>query len=229
VRRDRTRIELALARQLRQVAAVALERLIRAFRVFVRDALRAADAGQRAENRVARHFQRLQQLRGGGAAAFVGDRDEEVLGADVVVLHAAGLGLGGAGDFVQTRREAGLGAAVRRRDLPEQLAAGARHGRGVGVHLTEQLRDDALALLDECDEDVLRFDLRVVVLPRELDGLRNRFACFLGVLVDVHGVVSSFCSASKCVFCSGVRVFGSCTSTVAYRSPCSPALPAGIP
>ena len=38
------RIELALARELGEVAAVALERLIGAFRVLVRHALRAADA-----------------------------------------------------------------------------------------------------------------------------------------------------------------------------------------
>ena len=41
------RIELALARELGQVAAVALERLIGAFGVLVGDALRSADARQR--------------------------------------------------------------------------------------------------------------------------------------------------------------------------------------
>ena len=41
------RIELALARELGQVAAVALERLVLAFGILVGDALRAAHAGQR--------------------------------------------------------------------------------------------------------------------------------------------------------------------------------------
>ena len=41
------RIELALARQLGEVAAVALERLIGALGILAGDALRAADAGQR--------------------------------------------------------------------------------------------------------------------------------------------------------------------------------------
>ena len=48
------RIELALARQLGEVAAVPLERLVRAFRILVGHALRAADARQRLEDRVAR-------------------------------------------------------------------------------------------------------------------------------------------------------------------------------
>src|SRR6266567_4775427 len=87
----------------------------------------------------------------------------------------------------------------------------------------------AFALLDQGDEHVFGLDLRIVVLARQLDRLRDRFAGFLGVLVDVHDDVSSFLNASKCVFCSGVRVFGSCTSTVAYKSPWSPDLPAGIP
>ena len=44
------RIELALAGELGEVATVAFERLIGAFRVLVGDARRAADAGERLEN-----------------------------------------------------------------------------------------------------------------------------------------------------------------------------------
>ena len=47
------RIELALARQLGEVAAVALERLVGALGILARHALRPADAGQRGEDRVA--------------------------------------------------------------------------------------------------------------------------------------------------------------------------------
>ena len=71
------RIELALARQLGQVAAVALERLVRAFGV-----LRRSRAGCRAPRsapaRIAslRDAALLQQLRGGGAAALGGDARE---------------------------------------------------------------------------------------------------------------------------------------------------------
>ena len=47
------RIELALARQLGEVAAVALERLVGALGVLAGHALRAADAGERREDLVA--------------------------------------------------------------------------------------------------------------------------------------------------------------------------------
>ena len=46
------RIELALARELGQVAAVALERLVGRFRILARHALRAADARHRLQDRV---------------------------------------------------------------------------------------------------------------------------------------------------------------------------------
>jgi hypothetical protein len=92
------RIQLALARELRQVAAVTFERLIRAFRIFVRDALRPAHRGQGLEDRVAGHALLFQQLRGRGPAAFVRDRDEEVFGADVFVLEPVGFGLRLVGD-----------------------------------------------------------------------------------------------------------------------------------
>ena len=81
------RIELLLVRQLGEVAAVALEGLIGAFRVLVRDALRSADAGERLQNRVAGHAVLLQELRRRGARAFVDDGDEQVLRADELILH----------------------------------------------------------------------------------------------------------------------------------------------
>ena len=55
------RIQLALLRELGEVAAVPLERLIRAFRVLVRHALRAPHAGQRMKDRIAGHSLLLQE------------------------------------------------------------------------------------------------------------------------------------------------------------------------
>ena len=87
------RIELLLARHLGQIAAVLLERLVGAFGILVGDALRAADAGERLQDRIAGDAVLLQQLRGRGAAALVGQRDEQMLGADELVLEAVGFGL----------------------------------------------------------------------------------------------------------------------------------------
>ena len=87
------RIELALARQLGQIATVAFERLVGAFGILARHALRAANGGERLEHPIRRDAVLLQQTRGGRAAGFAGDRHEEVLGADVVVLEPPGFRL----------------------------------------------------------------------------------------------------------------------------------------
>ncbi len=62
------RIELALARELGEVAAVPGERLVGRFRILRRDALVAAHLRQRRVQRVLRDASSLQQLRGRGAA-----------------------------------------------------------------------------------------------------------------------------------------------------------------
>ncbi len=62
------RIELALARDLGQVATVALERLVLAFGILIGHALRAADAGERLIDRVLRDAELPQQIGGRRAA-----------------------------------------------------------------------------------------------------------------------------------------------------------------
>ena len=89
------RIELALARELGEVAAVALERLIGRLRILAGDALRPAHARHRLEDRVLGDAALLEEARRRRAPAFGGDRDEEVLGAGVLVLEPLGFLLGG--------------------------------------------------------------------------------------------------------------------------------------
>ena len=65
--------------------------------------------------------------------------------------------------------------------LPSSSRARAADRGRVDFHLPQQLGDDAFALLDEGDEQMLRLELRVVVLPRQLDApprpLRALFRC----------------------------------------------------
>src|SRR5207247_1817161 len=184
-------IQLAPARQLGEIASVPLESLIRAFGILVRHALRTADAGERLKDRVARHAVLLQPLCARGAAAFVGEDDEEMLRADVLVFEALGFGLRLVGDQLQARRHARLRAAVRLRQLLQQLASPAGDDRRIDVHLPQQFGDDALALLDERDEEMLRLELRIVALPRQLDRGGDGLSRFFGVFIDVHKPLQS--------------------------------------
>ena len=130
--------------------------------------------------------QLLEQLRAGGAAAFVGDGEEQVLGADELVLQPVGFGLRLIGDQLRPRRHARLRAAVRLRELGRELASLTRNGGRVLVQLAQQLGDDAFALLRERDQQVFRLELRVVALLRQFDRRGDRFARLLGVFVDIH-------------------------------------------
>ena len=88
------RIELALAGELGQVAAVALERLVLALGVLIGHALRAAHARQRLEDLVARDAALLRAAARQGSGRFRRRcAMKQVLGADVLVLEALGFGL----------------------------------------------------------------------------------------------------------------------------------------
>ena len=111
-------IELALARQLGEVAAVLLERLVALLGVGIGHALVAADLAQDLEDAVLVTPCALQDLARGVLA--VEQRDEEVLGRDVLVLEAL--------RFLQRRLEDGV---EPRRDAawPRPACAAGRRAR----------------------------------------------------------------------------------------------------
>jgi hypothetical protein len=94
-------IELSFARELGEVAAVALERLVRRLRVLARDPLGAANGRERLQDRVAGDAAGLEQAGRGGTPALRGDRDQQVLGTDVFVLQPLRFLLGGVGHLPQ--------------------------------------------------------------------------------------------------------------------------------
>jgi hypothetical protein len=97
------RIELALARELRQVAPVTLKRLVGGLWILRRDALRAAHGGHRLEDRVSRDPVLFEHARGGRAPPFAGNRHEEMFGADVVVFQPLGFLFGRIGHLPEPR------------------------------------------------------------------------------------------------------------------------------
>ena len=156
------RVELALLGERRQVAAVAFERLVLVLRVLVGHPLAAADIGERRQDPIRRQAVLLQQAGAGRSAGFAGDGEEQVLGADVLVLQAAGFGLCQIDDQLQARRDGRLRPAVHLWLFADGSARVAgEHGR-VELQLAQQGRDHAVVLLDQCDQQMLRLDLLMV-------------------------------------------------------------------
>ena len=180
------RIQLALAGQLRQVAAVLLEGLVLVFGIRIGDALAAAHAGERFEHPLARHAALLQLVDRDGAAGLAQDAQQQVLGAHILVLHGLGFGLRGIEHDAHARGEVRLRSAVRLRLLAEMGAQ--RLGERAGIHrnLAEHGRHDAVLLLDERDQQVLGLHLRMLEFGSELRRGHHRLLRLFSELVEVH-------------------------------------------
>ena len=178
-------VELAVARGLREVATVALERLELRLGVLV------GDLGARAQL-----LDRCVEPRGGGAGALeraaglalVGrERHEQMLAGDVGVLHLLG-DLEGVGQHgVEARAHAHLSG--RAGDLG-RCCQGFADGRVELVRVRADLRedrpDDALGLVEQRLEQVLGFDLACAVLLGDAAGCFERFLRLDGELVESH-------------------------------------------
>jgi hypothetical protein len=165
-------VELALLGELGEVAAEALECLVLVLGVRVGHAVRAAHLRERREDRVPRGAGALEDRRALGLRG--GDREQQVLGRDELVIERRGLGLRRLEDAHELAGgpRLGGGRSADARQLVEprvQLGADRVAGR---AQLREQRRDDPALLLDQHREQVLGRDLGVAALVRQpLGGL----------------------------------------------------------
>ncbi len=106
-----------------------------------------------------------------------------MLGRYELVVHALGFVLCAAQECIQTRREVDLQRPI---GLGHALQFALELARDVGrveSHLGQNLRHDAILLLQERSEQVLDVDLCMVTRFGQLLGGHNRFLCFLCVFV----------------------------------------------
>ena len=238
------RVELALARQLGQVAAVALERLVLALGVLVGDALRPANRLQRLEEPLAGHA--AASAAGGrdsAAPALGGDGQQQVLGADELVLHLRRFGLRGRQDLRAGGATAPGDAPPCARGRPPSAACSrdgdlARVESQLAEHLRARCRSGcSTSAASRCSGSTCGWPACSAACCAATTASCafsvNRFsvmACLLGRGRPSSWPSSNRASASIGAFCSGVSDRGSRTSTVAYRSPRSSGRPtAGMP
>jgi hypothetical protein len=109
-----------------------------------------------------------------------------MLRADEIVLEALGFALRGVGDLSEPRGQGRLRSAVCRRLLRQLSAQLIGDGLRLDIHLAQERRNDAVSLLDEHQEEMLRLYLSVVALFGEPLRRENRLLRLFGVLVQVH-------------------------------------------
>ncbi len=180
------RIELVLAGQRGQVAAVALERLVLALGVLVGHALAAADGDERLEHAIVGDAVARQRLGAGRAAGLADQREQQVLGADELVLEAGQLALGLLQHAAQARGKAGVRRAVGLGQLGQLLLHVAADGGRVDLELAQDVGHDAARLRDQRRQEMFGIDLRMLGLFGRALGAGQRFLRLLGEAVDVH-------------------------------------------
>ena len=157
------RIELALASQIRQVARIALERLIFFLRIRVCDLLRAADGNQDLQDRVLGETVRLQEPPG-GLVFGIAQRNQKVLGADVFVFEPVCFLLRILQNPAQRGTHVNLGLTRNRRQLGDRIGQIAGDGLKVHAQLLKNRQHHAVLLLDHRPEQMLRRHLRMPLL-----------------------------------------------------------------
>ena len=173
------RVELLLASELREVATELVEDLAVALvagRLFLGAgaggrrglrlalALAALVAGEQLDDLLAHAAEigaELDEHLCGDALALADEAEEDVLGADVVVAELQRLAQRQLEDLLRTRRERDV-ARRRRAALTDDLLDLAAHGLERDAERLEGLGGDALALVDQPEQDVLGADVAVV-------------------------------------------------------------------
>jgi hypothetical protein len=164
-------VELAVASGLREVAAELVEhergrrRALGGATGLLR--LLALVARQQLDDLLAHAVEvgaELDQHLGGDALALADEAEQDVLGADVVVAELQGLAQRQLEDLLGARREGDV-TGRRLLALPDDLLDLLAHRLEGDAERLERLRRDALTLVDEAEQDVLRADVVVVEHP----------------------------------------------------------------
>ncbi len=181
------RIELALARQLGEVAAVFFERLVLRLGILIGDAPAAAHRLQRLQDRVARDA-RFAQCAAGGVAIARGEAEQQMLRRDVLVLQLI-CGLEGRFEcLAELAPDARLrGAARHARQCGERLVELRFQRIGADAQFLQHRNGGALGLVEQRAQQVQRLDDGVTAARRERLGFRERFLAFDRQFVELHG------------------------------------------
>ncbi len=141
------RVELALPRQLGEVAPILLERLVLVLGVGVGHALPSTNLGERLVDAIFRHAEARQQLCRPGVEP-IQNAEQQMLGADVLVTHPLRFVL----RLLQNLAQAVAGRGLRGvRELRQSLELGCRipaHGGRIDAELPQGLGNQTVGLIE---------------------------------------------------------------------------------
>src|SRR3569623_1616723 len=180
------RVQLAGAGLLGQVAGVFLQGLVFPFGLLVGHALVAPQLGQGLQEGALLHARVLQGA-GRGAVVAPHQRQQQVLARGVLVLEVLRALLGVLDQILQAAVHVDLGGrSLHLRLLIERPVDRLGDGLDRGAHLAQQRRRDALFLCQQGGQDMLRRQLLMVSLLRQVVGGAQGLLRLHGHLVESH-------------------------------------------
>ena len=159
------RVELALRREFREVAAIFFERLVFALRIRIGHPLRTANGGEGLQDVVTREPCRSQCTLH-GSIANIEHGQQQVLHAQVLIMEGAHLAPGIFKHFAQTRRNAWLTATINVRQALEFVVNDALCCCEIATGLCNHLLHHTAFLGKQDRKQMLDLDLVMIVLSR---------------------------------------------------------------
>ena len=182
------RIELALAGAFGEIARELLQRLILLLGALVGDLVRAAHQLEGVEQRLTMGTDAGEHA-GAVGALGIGERQQQVLGAHVLVAERLGFTLGGIDDLREFPAERGLGVALP--GVARRLLLGRRaDGRDIGAHPLQHRDDDAFVLRQQGQQQMQIVDEWVAVLAGQRHGVVERLGALHGETVGIDHAVT---------------------------------------
>ena len=180
------RIQLALARQVGQVACILRQRLVALLGLGIGHALIAAHLRQRLEQVLAAHAGLAQDAR--CVPDILRDHGQQkVLARNVLVLEFLGLPSRRVEQILEpTPHETVDAAAAHLRLFFDGLVHLARNGLGIGAELAQYRHHDAVLLAQKGAQQMLGRDLLMGALVGQFAGRGQRFLSLDGELVQSH-------------------------------------------
>ena len=178
------RVQLALAGEGGQIAAVFFERLVSVFRVFTSDRLAAADVAEALQDGILGEAKLGQAFTFGG----VGQAEQDMFGGGVIVAHAFGITLSRVEGVLGRAGKAGLGAGIRVNFGPGAellLQVLNEHLRRAG-NLRDERGDGALGLVEQREEQMGRFNYLVMQFTGQGLGCQDGLLGVLGIFGWFH-------------------------------------------
>ena len=184
------RVEFAKAGNFGEITAILLQCLVFAFRIRIGHALAAANLVECGHHTRSLNAVTAQQ-RFRRRSLNAHDAEQQVLGADVFVTKALGLGFSVGESLTQSGAHDGIRADLQLRSTVDEFGDFPANDSRIYLHALDNLGNNAIGLINQSSKECFRLVLCELLLFRDALAIDDRFTGFIGVVLVLCHVCSS--------------------------------------